>query len=164
MPSPLKSPTATETGPLSTGKSVGALNVPSPLPSKIETVYDAALVTARSCFSSPLKSPTATEVGARPATKVAGGVKLTGLHVAGVVTASVKVLVAVAAPLLKAVTETVYVPAGCASVTRTTPVAGSPSSLPLKLVEVETVILVVLVGAASGVTVVSVLSGIDVAG
>ena len=90
--------------------------------------------------------------------------KLTGVHVAGVVTVSVNVLVAVAPPLLKAVTVTVYVPAGCASVTRTTPVVGSPSSVPLKLVEVETLMLVVLVGAASGVTVVSVLSGSDVSG
>src|SRR6266704_5328722 len=55
-------------------------------------------------------------------------------------------------------------PAGCASVTRTIPVAGSPSSLPLKSVEVETLMLVVFVGTASGVTVVSVLSGIDVFG
>jgi hypothetical protein len=74
------------------------------------------------------------------------------------------VLVAVKLPSLKALTVTVYVPAGCASVTRTTPVVGYPSSLPLKLVEVETVMRVVLVGAASGVTVVSVLSRIDVSG
>ena len=96
--------------------------------------------------------------------EVCGAAKLTGLHVTGVVTVSVNVLVAVAPPLSKAVTVTVYVPAGCASVTRTTPVVGSPSSLPLKSVEVETLMLVVLVGAASGVTVVSVLSGIDVFG
>jgi hypothetical protein len=36
--------------------------------------------------------------------------------------------------------------------------------VPLKSVEVETLMLVVLVGAASGVTVVSVLSGTDVFG
>ena len=53
-------------------------------------------------------------------------------------------------------------PAGCASVTRTTPVVGSPASVPLKSVEVETLMLVVLVGGASGVTVVSVLSARDV--
>jgi len=90
--------------------------------------------------------------------------KLTGVHVTGVVTVSVNVLVAVAPPLLNAVTVTVYVPAGCASVTRTTPVAGSASSVPSKLVEVETSILVVWVGVASGVMVVSVLSGVDVSG
>ena len=44
------------------------------------------------------------------------------------------------------------------------PLAGSPSSFPLKSVEVETLMLVVLVGAPSGVTVVSVLSAIDVSG
>ena len=82
----------------------------------------------------------------------------------GVVTVNVNLLVAVKPPPLKALTVTVYVPAGCASVTRTTPVAGSPSSLPLKLVEVETLMLVALVGVASGITVVSVLSGSDVFG
>ena len=91
-----------------------------------------------------------------------GGAQLTGLHVAGVVTVSVKVFVAVGPAPLNALTVTVYVPAGCASVTRTTPLTGSPSSLPLKLVEVETVILVVLAGAASGVTVVLVLNAVDV--
>ena len=50
--------------------------------------------------------------------------KLTGVHVAGVVTVRVNVLVAVRPPPLKALTVTVYVPAGCASVTRTTPVVG----------------------------------------
>src|SRR5204862_2736865 len=113
---------------------------------------------------SPLKSPTATEPGLVPTPKFVAAAKLTGMHVTGVVTVSAKVLVAVGPPPLKAVTVTVYVPAGCASVTRTTPVAGSPSSVPSKLVEVETLMLVVLVGAASGVIVVSVLSGSDVSG
>ena len=113
---------------------------------------------------SPLKSPTATDLGSPSAPKLVAVAKLTGLHVAGVVTVSVNVLVVVAPPLSNAVTVTVYVPAGCASVTRTTPVAGSPSSVPLKLVEVETLMLVVLIGVASGVTVVSVLSCIDVSG
>ena len=54
--------------------------------------------------------------------------------------------------------------AGCAFVTRTTPVATSAVSSPLKLVEVETLMLVMLVGAGSGVTVVSPLSGTDVFG
>src|SRR5947207_1155528 len=122
------------------------------------------LVTTRSCLPSPLKSPTATARGSTPASKPTGAAKFSGGHVTGVVTVNVNVLLAVKPLPLKALTVTVYVPAGCASATRTTPVAGSPSSLPLKLVEVETVILVVLVGAASGVTVESVLSGIDVAG
>ena len=99
-----------------------------------------------------------------PTTEFTGAAKLTGLHVAGVVTVNMNVLVAVEPLPLKARTVIAYVPAGCASVTRTTPVAGSPSSLPLKLVEVETLMLVVLVGATLGITVVSVLSGIDVSG
>ena len=89
---------------------------------------------------------------------------MTGLHVAGVVTVNENVFVVVGPAPLKAVTVSVYVPAGFAFVTRTTPVVGLPSSLPLKSVAVETLMLVVLVGAASGVTVVSMLSGIDVSG
>ena len=90
--------------------------------------------------------------------------KLIAGHDAGVVTVSVNVFVAVAPAPLKAVTVTAYDPAGWASVTRTTPVAGSISSWPLKLDDVETLILVVLAGAASGVIVLLVLSGIDVSG
>ena len=41
-------------------------NVPSPLPSRIETVSAMRLVTARSGMPSPLKSPTATSQGPRP--------------------------------------------------------------------------------------------------
>jgi hypothetical protein len=118
---------------------------------------------ARSCLPSPLKSPTPTERGPEPALKFAAAAKLTGVHVTGVVTVRVNVFV-LAPPLSKALTVTVYIPAGCASVTRTTPVVGFPSSVPLKLVDVETLMLVVLVGAASGVTVVSVLSRSDVFG
>jgi hypothetical protein len=99
-----------------------------------------------------------------PTPKLAAAAKLTGLHVAGVVTVNVNVLVALEPLPLKALTVTVYVPAGCASVMRTRPVAGSPSKLPLKLVEAETLTRVVLVGAASGATTVSVLSGIDLFG
>ena len=86
------------------------------------------------------------------------------MHVTGVVTVSVNMLLALAPPLPKAVTVIAYVPAGCASVTRTTPVAGLPSNVPSKLVEVETLMLVVLAGVALGVTVVSVLSSSDVSG
>src|SRR6267142_6930697 len=102
-----------------------------------------------SCLPSPLKSPTTAVAALKlPAQKFTAA-KLRGLHVAGVVTVRVNILVAIATgpPPLKALTVTVYVPAGCASVTRTTPVVGYPSSLPLKLVEVETLMLVVLVGA-----------------
>ena len=88
-------------------KFVGALKPPKPSPNKIDTSPELSLGTARSCLESPLKSPTATEFGALPATKFAAGAKLTGLHVAGVVTVNVKVLVAVAPPLSKAVTVTV---------------------------------------------------------
>ena len=119
---------------------------------------------ARSCLPSPLKSPAATERGALPEPKFAAAAKLTGAHVTGVVTISVNVLVVLAPPLSKALTVTVYIPAGCASVTRTAPVVGFPSSVPLNSVEVETLMLVVLVGAASGVTVVLVLSRSGVSG
>src|SRR5436309_13837682 len=106
---------------------------------------------ARSCLPSPLKSPTATEIGFKPAPKFVAGAKLTGLHVAGVVTVSVNVLVAVWPLPLKALIVTVYAPAGCASVTRNMPVVGSPANVAIKSVEVETLMLVVFVGAASGV-------------
>jgi hypothetical protein len=111
-----------------------------------------------------LKSPTAIISGVTPAGKLLGEAKLTGAHVVGVVTVRAKVLVAVAAPSLKAVTVTVYVPAGWASVTRTAPVAGSAARAPVKIVDEETVILLVLVGALSGVTVMLPLSAIDVSG
>src|SRR5438445_8200582 len=101
---------------------------------------------------SRLKSPTASDPEILPAPKLVAAAYVTGLHVAGVVTVSVNVFV-VGTPS-KALTVTVYAPAGCASVTRTTPVAELPSNLPLKLVEVETLMLVVFVGAADGVTVV----------
>ena len=89
---------------------------------------------------------------------------MTGVHVRGVLTVRVNVLVTVRPVLLKARTIMVYVPAGRGSVTRTTPVIESPASVPLKLVEVETVTLVVLVGGESGVTVVFVLNGKDASG
>src|SRR5204862_4315912 len=63
MPSPLKSPTATELGALPTPKLVGELKLPAPLPNKIDTLFGTKLATARSCLLSPLKSPTITELG-----------------------------------------------------------------------------------------------------
>src|SRR5947207_14673097 len=98
-----------------------------------------------------------------PVTFVAAA-KWTGLHVTGVLTLSMDVLVTRAPPLSNALTVTRYVPAGCASVTRTIPVAGYPSSLPLNAVEVETLMLVVFVGGESGIIVLSPLSETDVLG
>src|SRR5215471_3215997 len=63
LPSPSKSPTATETGPLPAPKSCAAWKLPSPLPKSTETLLEPALVTARSGLPSPLKSPTATDRG-----------------------------------------------------------------------------------------------------
>ncbi len=60
-PSPLKSPTVTYTGSLSTGKFCAGWKVPSPLPSSTETLFEAELVTTRSGLPSRLKSPTATD-------------------------------------------------------------------------------------------------------
>ena len=56
--------------------------------------------------------------------------------------------------LSKPLIVTRYDPAGFASVTRTTPVAGLATKEPLKLVVAETLIRVAPVGAAVGVTVV----------
>src|SRR5437588_8550090 len=159
LPSPLKSPTAIERGLLHTPKLVAALKLPAPLPNKTDMLSEFWLATAKSCLPSPLKSPTANERGAVPAPKLVAAAKLTGLHVtAGVVTVNMKVFVVVNPRLSNAVTVTVYTPAGCASVTRTTPVVGLPANLPLNLVEVATVRRVVLVGAAEGVMVVFALS------
>jgi hypothetical protein len=68
---------------------------------------------------------------------------------------TVKVNVRVVIPIAsKALTVTKYEPAGCALVMRTTPVVGLATNVPLKLLFVETLILVAPVGAASGVTIV----------
>src|SRR5205823_12249208 len=150
----LKSPTATASGPLPTPKLVAALKPPAPSPNKIDTLATLRLAVARSCLPSPLKSPTATERVPEPAPKFAAAANVTGLHVAGVVTINMNVFCVVNPPLSNAVTVTVNTPAGCASVTRTMPVVGSPANWPLKLVEVETLRLVAPVGAAEGVMVV----------
>ena len=70
-PSPLKSPTATETGLLPVAGDAAAVNVPSPtlpvpLPSSTDNELALALAVARSCRPSPLKSPTATDRGVLP--------------------------------------------------------------------------------------------------
>src|SRR5436189_1338190 len=117
-----------------------------------------------SCLLSPLKSPGIAVAALKSPAQKFAAVKLGGAQVGGVVMARVKVFVALAPepPPLKALTRTMYVPAGCASVTRTMPVVGSASNLPWKPVEAETSILVVLAGVASGIIVVLVLSGSDV--
>jgi hypothetical protein len=87
-----------------------------------------------------------------PTGRIAGGAKLTELQFTGAVTVRVNVLV-VCPPAFVALTVNVYVPTGYASVTSTPPVAGSPTSCPLKSGDVETWILVTSVGNESGVTV-----------
>jgi hypothetical protein len=68
-PSPLKSPTATERGPVPTGsgEEAAAVKSPMPSPSTIVTLLEPEFAVARSCRPSPLKSPTATETGRDPA-------------------------------------------------------------------------------------------------
>ena len=97
MPSPLKSPTATESVAVPAVKFVAVPKLPAPSPNKIETTSPKSAM-ARSWLPSPLKSPTATDSGAKPLSKFVVA-KPTGLDVAGVVTVSVNVLVWVA-PLL----------------------------------------------------------------
>src|SRR5206468_1744930 len=86
--SPLKSPTATDSGALPTPKLVAVPKVPSPFPSRIETLLEPLFATARSGSESPLKSPTATELGLRPTGKLVGALKLTGCAEAGAAAAS----------------------------------------------------------------------------
>ena len=62
-PSPLKSPTATDCGPLPAPTSAALVKVPSPLPSRTLTLLLPLFATARSSLPSASKSPTATEGG-----------------------------------------------------------------------------------------------------
>jgi len=66
LPSPLKSPAAMPLAPIGAGKSILGWNAPSPLPSKMDTVFEVALTTAISTLPSPLKSPRAANDGAVP--------------------------------------------------------------------------------------------------
>src|SRR2546426_659228 len=66
LPSPLKSPTASDPGP-STPEFNAGLKVPSPLPSSMLTLLLPAFATARSSLPSPLKFPATTEAGDDPA-------------------------------------------------------------------------------------------------
>ena len=65
LPSRLKSPTATEKGlvPTFSGEEGAAVKSPVPVPSRMLTLLEPALATARSGRPSRLKSPTATELG-----------------------------------------------------------------------------------------------------
>src|SRR5438093_10186151 len=65
-PSPLKSPTAAETGFVATEKLTRGWKVPLPLPNSVDTLLEARFVTARSKRPSPLRSPTVTETGFVP--------------------------------------------------------------------------------------------------
>ena len=72
LPSPLKSPTATDLGLDPTATSVVPLKPPIPSPKRIETEFEARFAAAISCQPSPLKSPTATEYGFVPTATSSG--------------------------------------------------------------------------------------------
>ena len=63
MPSPLKSPVATDCGVLTVFRLGVDVKVPSPTPMRIVTVLLSTLVKARSGMPSPLKSATTIESG-----------------------------------------------------------------------------------------------------
>ena len=66
MPSPSRSPIATNPGLGPVAKSVFGPNVPSPFPSSTEIVEADRFAVARSSFPSLLRSPIATETGRNP--------------------------------------------------------------------------------------------------
>src|SRR5271166_6300927 len=76
MPSPLKSATATDEGPLPVAYVCWFWKVPSPLPKSTLTVLSPLFVTARSAKPSPLKSPTAMPSGVLPTAYVCCGWKV----------------------------------------------------------------------------------------
>src|SRR5262249_39024402 len=76
LPSPLKSPTATEIGRLPGEKADFATKLAAPAPGRIETVSQRRFASARSSLASPLKSPTATEYGELPVPKSVFAAKL----------------------------------------------------------------------------------------
>src|SRR5436190_19147700 len=76
LPSPLKSPTAAERGPVPTAKFVTAPKLPVPVPNKTDALLELKFAEARSSFPSPLKSPTAIEIGVLPKVKFATAPKL----------------------------------------------------------------------------------------
>src|SRR5947207_15657606 len=73
LPSPLRSPTATDAGLVPAAKANGARKVAAPLPNSTETLLEPKLATARSGLPSPLKSPTATEKGLVATPQTASG-------------------------------------------------------------------------------------------
>src|SRR5207244_11293179 len=75
LPSPFRSPIATEVGPLPVPKSVFTPKLPSPLPSSTETVLEPASATARSGLPSPFRSLIATETGPSPVPNERGAAK-----------------------------------------------------------------------------------------
>ena len=75
LPSPLRSPIATDTGPESTGIWGVRMKPPLPLPSSTDTVPEVWLATTRSGLPSPLRSPIATDTGRRPTGKSVAGPK-----------------------------------------------------------------------------------------
>jgi hypothetical protein len=78
LPSPLKSPTATDRGFDPTANPVAAAIPPLPLPSSTDTLSEKKLATARAGLLSRLKSATATDCGlAPPPPNRACGAKLT---------------------------------------------------------------------------------------
>ena len=105
---------------------------------------------------SPLKSPTATDLGPVPTTKLTAVLKPRVEQTGALFTVRLNVRVAVP-PGPNALTVTGYVPgtmfASAALVTLTTPVTGLAVSLPVKLVGAETLMLVVSIGTAFGVTI-----------
>ncbi len=105
MPSPLKSPIATENGSAPTARSVVPLKPPAPSPRRMDTVLELTFAVAKSCLPSPLKSPIATEYGLVPTARSLEPLNRAWLQ-AGLVTVRVKVAV-VLLPPLKAVTVTV---------------------------------------------------------
>ena len=142
------------TTPINAG--LGEVNVPLPTPKRIDNTALPWSAEAKSWLPSPLKSPTATAAGLAPTATSAGLGELkpeVPPQAVPFATVSVKVLAVPGVTPLNGLTDTVYAPAGCASVTLTTPVAGFAVNVPLKLELVVAVILVVFVGVALGVIV-----------
>src|SRR5438105_13157387 len=75
LPSPLKSPTAIDSGCVPTSRLVAGWKLPSPLPSSTDRLLELSFVVTRSCLLSPLKSATATERGFAPVPKLEIGRK-----------------------------------------------------------------------------------------
>ena len=77
LPSPLRSPIATENGFEPTAKSVFAPKEPTPVPRRTETFLLWKFATAKSGSPSPFRSPIATENGVVPTTKLVAAPKVT---------------------------------------------------------------------------------------